>query len=888
MRIRIILPSFVLSLGLLGLLFGMSPIHSGASSQGQDEITAAQLAAAFEAQKQADAMLTRSESAEQRFKELSAKLQKTRAARVIVQLRVAFRPEGAMRQAAERLAQRASIRQTQDELLSGFHLRNPRSLKRYKYVPLLAFSVDAVGLEALRLSSKVSDIYEDEPIKAAQIQSPTVASIGASNVWTMGYTGQGKAIAILDSGVDKNHSSLSGKVVREACTSTDDLDFEISSLCPGGATEGDGSGLHCTVAGEEEECAHGTKVAGVAVGVAPGANLISIQVNSLFNDAAACGGAAPCVRTNPSDLIMGLQKVYDLYLGGEVSIASVNVSFASGSFPDNCDSGNLYKAKIDLLESVGIPTVVAAGNGGQANHISRPACTSSAISVGATGSEANPTADVMAPFSNGASFLSLLAPGYFTSAPIPGGDFSSVSGTSVAAAHVSGAWALIKQWRPNESVDAVFNRLNNSGVPITDPRNNNIPKSRIQVDAAFSCLQNVAADRWKGEYFDNPNLQGNPVMRRDDGGSFLNMNFGNGSPDSDCASNADNFSVRWTRTVPLTTNVHRFSVTADDGARLYVDGDKKLDFWNGPLGTYTVDVFLNGGNHQIILELREAGGAAYASLSWSTPCIENVSADRWKGEYFNTTQLDQQGASPLMVRDDGNGSINLDWGSGGPSSACMLGVDNFSARWTRTVNFAAGPYRFFVGGDDGVRLYVGGDLKLDKWQDQGYTVYTADVNLSAGNHVIKLEFYEHGGFARASVSWEPLLPPTPSNLAAIPVSTSQIDLSWTHDGSFANGFKIERSNGGGYSEIVTVGANVRSYSDFGLPHSTTHSYRVRAFNNVGNSGYSIVSSATTLTPPPPTPSFLVASAISPTQISLSWSGGMVAVVIRRLPRWAPV
>jgi hypothetical protein len=681
-----------------------------------------------------------------------------------------------------------------------------------------------------------------------------------------------KYFSELDTGVDKTHQSLSGKVVSEACYSTDLSEFAISPLCPNDATESiaPDSGLNCT---EAPDCSHGTSVAGVAASVAPGANLISIQVNSLVNDSDFCGGSAPCTLTVESDLIRGLERVFTL--STTHSIASANVSLASPIFPGACDS-SLIKPAIDQLRSVGIATVVAAGNEeqaeGQANAIGSPACVSSAISVGATGDGASLDANVMAPFSNGASFLSLLAPGYFNSAPIPGGDFDNVSGTSVAAAHVSGAWAIIKQWRPNDSVAQIYNRLNNSGVSITDPRNNNIPKSRIQIDAAFSCLQNVAADRWKGEYFVNPNLQGNPVMRRDDGGSFLSMNFGNGSPDSDCVSNTDNFSVRWTRTVNLTTNVHRFSVTADDGARLYVDGVQKLDFWNGPPGTNTVDVLLNAGNHTITLEFRELGGTAQASLSWTTPCIENVPADRWKGEYFNTTQLDQQGASPLMVRNDGDGFLNFDWGSGGPSSACMLGVDNFSARWTRTVNLVAAPYRFTVTNiDDGVRLYIDGQLKINQWVLSAGT-HTVDVNITAaGNHVIKLEFFEQGGLARANVSWEPLLPSAPSNLVTTVVSTSQINLSWTDNSSIENGFKIERSNGGGYSEINTVGANVTSYSDSGLAHSTTYSYRVRAFNNAGNSGYSNVSSATTLTPPPPTPANLGASAISPTQISLSWT-----------------
>ena len=132
MRIRIILSSFVLPLCLLGLLFGVNPLQPGVSSQGKDEVTAAQLAAALEAQKRAAALMTRDKSVQQRFQELSAKLQRAKAVGVIVRLRVAWRPEGAMRQAAELLAQRVAISQAQDELLNSVHLHNPRSIKRFK------------------------------------------------------------------------------------------------------------------------------------------------------------------------------------------------------------------------------------------------------------------------------------------------------------------------------------------------------------------------------------------------------------------------------------------------------------------------------------------------------------------------------------------------------------------------------------------------------------------------------------------------------------------------------------------------------------------------------------------------------------------------------------
>ena len=133
-------------------------------------------------------------------------------------------------------------------------------------------------------------------------------------------------------------------------------------------------------------------------------------------------------------------------------------------------------------------------------------------------------------------------------------------------------------------------------------------------------------------------------------------------------------------------------------------------------------------------------------------CIVAVPPDHWKGEYFNNRTLS---GSPSMVRDDGAGNLNFDWGTGSPGAACGIGADNFSVRWTRTISFNADTYRFTVRSDDGVRLYVDDQLKLDKWFDQPPTTYTVDVTLKAGNHTIKLEYYEKGGGAVAQVLWQP-------------------------------------------------------------------------------------------------------------------------------------
>jgi transcriptional regulator CtsR len=124
-------------------------------------------------------------------------------------------------------------------------------------------------------------------------------------------------------------------------------------------------------------------------------------------------------------------------------------------------------------------------------------------------------------------------------------------------------------------------------------------------------------------------------------------------------------------------------------------------------------------------------------------------------------------------------------------------------------------------------------------------------------------------------------PNSPSDLIATPISTSQINLTWQDNSSDETGLKIERKTGtGSYSQIATVGANVTSYSNSGLSARTTYYYRVRAYNNVGNSDYSNEASATTLPPPPAAPilkSPASASTVSSLTPRLEWNASSGAV-----------
>jgi len=114
-------------------------------------------------------------------------------------------------------------------------------------------------------------------------------------------------------------------------------------------------------------------------------------------------------------------------------------------------------------------------------------------------------------------------------------------------------------------------------------------------------------------------------------------------------------------------------------------------------------------------------------------------------------------------------------------------------------------------------------------------------------------------------------PAAPSVLAASPLSTSQMSLSWNDNAVDETGFQIERStNGVSFNLAGTAGANAAGYTDSGLSAGTSYWYRVRAINAYGQSGYSNVATATTPISPPAAPSGLTATAVSKNQINLAW------------------
>ena len=408
--------------------------------------------------------------------------------RIIVGVRVdGYRPEGDLAGPAA-TAQRTDVVNRVDQVVNRVTALTQRPVRRFDTIPFFATVVDLNALLQLQVDPDVVSIEQDVAVPPTLAQS--VPLIGAPVAWAAGFTGAGWTVAILDTGVEKTHPFLSGKVISEACYSNAGGAGGAVTNCPDGtaASIAVGSGVNCAAA--ISGCDHGTHVAGIAAGtnatfsgVARDASILAIQVFTRFDDFSSCGFSAPCALSFRSDQVAALQRVFALRT--TFKIASANMSLGGGGFTTqaSCDLDNpSEKAAIDTLRSAGIATVIASGNSSFTNALSSPGCLSSAVSVGST-----TKSDVVSSFSNSASFLNLLAPGSSINSSVPGGGYAVFNGTSMAAPHVTGAWAILKQQSPAATVSQVLASLKSTGAAITDTRNG-LVSSRIRVNGAIGAV----------------------------------------------------------------------------------------------------------------------------------------------------------------------------------------------------------------------------------------------------------------------------------------------------------------------------------------------------------------------------------------------------------------
>ncbi|MFC6087816.1 S8 family peptidase [Saccharothrix lopnurensis] len=297
----------------------------------------------------------------------------------------------------------------------------------------------------------------------------TAPLIGAPTAWDSGFTGAGVAVGVLDTGVDAEHPDLAGRVVEQA-------DF--------------------TGSGPADEVGHGTHVAGIIAGdgtasggryrgVAPDATLISGKVCTTFG----CPDSA---------VIAGME-----WIAPRAAVVNMSLGGASSDGKDP-----VSRALNDLTARHGTLFVVAAGNDRSLDQIdplasvTSPAAADAALAVGSTdrGGATSPFSprqprpgdhavkpDIAAP---GADVVSARAPG------TPAGDtapvdehYATLSGTSMAAPHVAGTAALLRQRHPGWTADRLKPLLVSTAHPTADV----FEQGAGRVDAARAVAQDVSA-----------------------------------------------------------------------------------------------------------------------------------------------------------------------------------------------------------------------------------------------------------------------------------------------------------------------------------------------------------------------------------------------------------
>jgi subtilisin family serine protease len=402
-------------------------------------------------------------------------------ARVIVELAATSPAPVGGRSAEQIRRQRTEIETQRRRLRLQLGQGGHRFIREFADAPFVALEIDASTLAELESTgSSAVRVFEDRLLAPTLTQS--VPLIEANLAHQAGLNGSGTVIAVVDSGVDRTHAFLAPRVVAEACFAS--AEAGPGGDCPNGEATQIGPGAAETCAFAPLACSHGTHVAGITAGsgpefsgVAPAAGLIAVQVFHASTECFLLLEEFPCPRAYESDIVAGLE--YVLSLSDQHNIAAINMSLGGTAYDSACDAESpLFSAIINNLKSVGIATIAASGNEGLTDGIAEPACIGAAISVGATTDE-----DEVAWFSNASADLDLLAPGEGINSSVPGGDFAELDGTSMAAPHVAGAWAIFKQAHPNATVDEALASFISTGIPIADARGGPT-KPRIRVGAA--------------------------------------------------------------------------------------------------------------------------------------------------------------------------------------------------------------------------------------------------------------------------------------------------------------------------------------------------------------------------------------------------------------------
>ena len=255
------------------------------------------------------------------------------------------------------------------------------------------------------------------------VDSNADVQIEADKVWAEGIYGTDVKVAILDTGVDTDHSQLYDSYLGG---------YDFVNV--------DGS--------PEDDHGHGTHVAGIitgnsgtAKGVAPGAKFYMYKV---------CSASGSCLDV---DMIAAMEAA----MGTDAKVMSISIG-GGNYYTENCST--TLANKVNEVAATGITVVVASGNDGKG--VSSPGCAAGAIAVGAVDST-----DAVTWWSNRGPALDIVAPGVSIYSTYLNNGYATMSGTSMATPHVSGVVALLLDANSLLTTDQIKTALYDNADPVT-------------------------------------------------------------------------------------------------------------------------------------------------------------------------------------------------------------------------------------------------------------------------------------------------------------------------------------------------------------------------------------------------------------------------------------
>ena len=365
---------------------------------------------------------------------------------------------------------RAGVKEQQDKVLGklekGFSVAGKEEkFKRFSTISGFAGEITQEEFELLKNDPNVEGIFLDKVYTidldgSAVIINSTLANALVQN-YSVNLTGAGLTACVVDTGIDYDHTALGGGWGNRVLAG---YDYVNSDSDP------------------DDDHGHGTHVAGILGsndstyrGVAPDVNFVAVKV---------CNSSGGC---DESDMLAGIDWCNNYSTTYNITVISMSIGDNDDHNASDCPTD--FDSSINTAISLGMTFVAASGNNGLKTGISSPACSPNATSVGATNKD-----DTIWSSTNSGVLLDLFAPGALIRSTYPNNAFATISGTSMATPHVSGAVVLLNQYKKlldntTYTSSQIETILKSTGVNKTDT--NNVTAPRINIYDALLSEDNV-------------------------------------------------------------------------------------------------------------------------------------------------------------------------------------------------------------------------------------------------------------------------------------------------------------------------------------------------------------------------------------------------------------